>query len=55
MGVCLQSYNLLDRQLNEWLKVVVWGGFGGFQRNTVSSWQTVKPPLKITLKLMQPS
>lgn len=54
VGLCLQSYNLLDRQLNESLKVEVWDGFGGFQRNTISSWQTVKP-LKITLKLIQVS
>lgn len=54
VGLCPQSYNLLDRQLNESLKVEVWDGFGGFQRNTINSWQTVKP-LKIALKWKQVS
>jgi len=32
---------------------MVWDGFGDFKKNTISSWQTVKPPLKVTLKLIR--
>lgn len=44
-------YDLLDRQLKEWMKMV-WDGFGGIQRNIISSWQSVKTLLKITLNLI---